>query len=52
MTWSPMQPGRMPESSAAARTPRDNPLLAGSLMGLASRMLENKLLPALRGLPQ
>jgi hypothetical protein len=38
--------------AAAARTPRDNPLLAGSLMGLASRMVENKLLPALRGLPQ
>jgi len=29
-----------------------NPLLTGSLPGLASRMIENKLLPLIRGLPQ
>lgn len=29
-----------------------NPLLTGSLPGLASRMIENKLLPIIRRLPQ
>lgn len=30
----------------------DNPLLAGSLSGLGARLIENKVLPGLRGLPQ
>jgi hypothetical protein len=30
----------------------DNPLLSGSLGGLGARLIENKLLPGLRGLPQ
>jgi len=35
-----------------ARQTNRNPLLTGSLPGLASRMIENKLLPLIRGLPQ
>jgi peptidoglycan/xylan/chitin deacetylase (PgdA/CDA1 family) len=30
----------------------ENPLLTGSLTGLGARLIENKLLPSLRGLPQ
>ena len=39
------------QAAAGERTAGDNPLLPGSMSGLAARLVENKVLPALRGQP-